>query len=178
MIGYVARVSWRVLNFMCVAVSQYSTIMQHKNHRSGIIYSYKSEMFVCNTVCNLKCVFLKKVRQVEQWFFRERVLIRIKYVCIKFYANTFSTSRVIWKNRSNYDKVSRVSQACWPMSNDARPRKVNWISGWLFTTCTARSPPVLHAKVSILALLFISSWNSTPEPTCKFCLCSLGLVWP
>ena len=39
--------------------------------------------------------------------FRERVLIRIKYVCIKFYANTFSTSRVIRKNMSNYDKVSR-----------------------------------------------------------------------
>ena len=58
-------------------------------------------------MCNLKCAFLKKVRQVERWFFRERVLIRTNYVCIKFYANTFSTSRVIGKNVSNYDKVSR-----------------------------------------------------------------------
>ena len=53
----------------------------------------------------LKVRFFEESKAVRTMVFQERVLIRTKYVYIKFYANTFSTSRVIGKNMSNYDKV-------------------------------------------------------------------------
>ena len=59
-----------------------------------------------------KVRFFEESNAGRTMFFQERVLIRTKYVCIKLYANTLFTSRVIGKNRPNYDKVSRESQAC------------------------------------------------------------------